>query len=55
VLSHVGRRLPVTSTASTETYSYSSGTNRLASLTNASGTRSIGYDARGNTASETGR
>lgn len=36
-----------------ETYAYTSGTNRLASVTGASGTRGITYDARGNTASET--
>jgi RHS repeat-associated core domain len=39
-------------TAGTESYAYASGTNRLASVTNASGTRTIAYDARGNTASE---
>ena len=38
--------------AASESYSYASGTNRLSSVTNASGTRSISYDARGNTASE---
>jgi YD repeat-containing protein len=37
----------------TETHSYTSGTNRLASITNASGTRSIAYDNRGNMLSET--
>jgi RHS repeat-associated protein len=36
-----------------ETYSYTAGTNRLASLVNASGTRSISYDGRGNTIGET--
>lgn len=30
-----------------ETYSYTSGTNRLASIATASGTRSIAYDGRG--------
>ena len=38
---------------SEETYSYASGTNRLASLVDDSGTRSISYDARGNTSGET--
>lgn len=41
------------STPAPETYSYTSGTNRLASVTTASGTRSITYDNRGNTATET--
>lgn len=36
----------------TETYGYTSGTNRLASIVSASGTRSISYDGRGNTLSE---
>ena len=40
-------------TLSSETYSYTSGTNRLASLTDSSGTRSISYDGRGNTSAET--
>jgi RHS repeat-associated protein len=40
------------STAGTTSYSYTPGTNRLASLSDASGARSITYDARGNTASE---
>ena len=40
-------------TLSAETYSYTSGTNRLASLTDSSGTRSISYDGRGNTSAET--
>lgn len=39
--------------AGAEGYTYASGTNRLASVTNSTGTRSITYDARGNTASET--
>ena len=39
--------------AGAQSYSYTSGTNRLASVTDAAGTRSIAYDARGNTASET--
>lgn len=37
---------------SAETYAYNSGTNRLATLTDAGGTRSITYDNRGNTLSE---
>lgn len=41
------------SPASTAVYTLHSGTNRLASVTDAGGTRSIGYDGRGNTASET--
>ncbi|HVR89831.1 MAG TPA: RHS repeat domain-containing protein [Novosphingobium sp.] len=36
-----------------ETYAYTTGTNRLASVTGDSGTRSVTYDARGNTVSET--
>jgi RHS repeat-associated protein len=36
-----------------ETYAYTSGTNRLASLTGTGGTRSVTYDARGNTLAET--
>lgn len=40
---------PVTGT---DSYSYTSGTNRLASLTTSAGTRTITYDGRGNTASE---
>jgi RHS repeat-associated protein len=36
-----------------ETYTYASSTNRLAALADASGTRSVGYDSRGNTISET--
>ena len=36
-----------------QTYNLTAGTNRLASVTDATGTRSIGYDGRGNTASET--
>jgi hypothetical protein len=38
-----------TPASSTEAYSYTTVTNRLASIVNASGTRSIGYDNRGNT------
>jgi YD repeat-containing protein len=38
--------------ASAATYSYTAGTNRLASLTTPVGTRTIQYDARGNPASE---
>jgi len=49
-------RLTLTSADSTatasETYSYTVGTNRLASFTDASGTRTISYDGRGNTVSE---
>jgi YD repeat-containing protein len=37
----------------TDTYTRTTGTNRLASVAKPSGTRSITYDARGNTASET--
>jgi len=37
----------------TDTYTYTSGTNRLASVVSAAGTRSIVYDTRGNTISET--
>ncbi|MBT2135787.1 RHS repeat protein [Croceibacterium sp. LX-88] len=36
-----------------QSYAYTPGTNRLASMTDAAGTRSIGYDARGNTLTET--
>jgi RHS repeat-associated protein len=42
-----------TPASGTETYSYTSGKNRLASVVNASGTRAIAYDARGNTSNET--
>jgi len=42
-----------TPTADTENFSYTAGKNRLASVTNASGTRAMAYDGRGNTASET--
>ena len=38
--------------AASESYSYASGTNRLSSVVNASGTRAISYDGRGNTSSE---
>ena len=38
---------------SPETYAYTTGTNRLATLADASGTRSISYDNRGNTTGET--
>lgn len=38
---------------SEEAYNYTTGTNRLASFTDASGARSISYDNRGNTISET--
>lgn len=40
--------LPVSS----DSYSYTAGTNRLAAIASPSGTRSITYDGRGNTASE---
>jgi RHS repeat-associated protein len=36
-----------------QSYSYTSGTNQLASFSDSSGTRTISYDARGNTVSET--
>ncbi|WP_172970283.1 RHS repeat protein [Erythrobacter sp. THAF29] len=52
----VGRlTLAVSDGASTsaETYTYTAGTNRLDTFTDASGTRSIAYDGRGNTVSET--
>jgi YD repeat-containing protein len=39
--------------ANTDTYTTTAGTNRLASITSAAGTRAISYDARGNTLSET--
>jgi RHS repeat-associated protein len=39
--------------AGSQSYSYTSGTNRLAWVTDASGTRTIAYDDRGNTLSET--
>jgi YD repeat-containing protein len=39
--------------ASSDAYTTTPGTNRLASIASAAGTRSIGYDARGNTATET--
>lgn len=38
--------------AGAQSYSYTSGTNQLATLSDTSGTRTIGYDGRGNTASE---
>jgi RHS repeat-associated protein len=41
------------SPAETDVYTRTAGTNQLASIATASGTRSITYDARGNTASET--
>ncbi len=41
------------SALSSETYSYTPGTNQLASFTDDSGTRTIAYDGRGNTVSET--
>jgi RHS repeat-associated protein len=41
-----------TTTPSAETYSYTTGTNRLASLVDATGTRSVTYDDRGNTTAE---
>ncbi|MEO0419085.1 MAG: RHS repeat-associated core domain-containing protein [Pseudomonadota bacterium] len=51
----VGRlELAVSDGASTgsESYTYTNGTNQLASFTDANGTRTISYDARGNTVSE---
>jgi RHS repeat-associated protein len=39
--------------AGAETYAYNPGTNQLASVTDASGTRTVSYDARGNTVAET--
>lgn len=42
-----------TTTPSAESYTYTSGTNRLDTYTDASGTRTIGYDGRGNMVSET--
>jgi RHS repeat-associated protein len=41
------------SAPSPETYTYTSGTNRLASIATAAGTRSIAYDNRGNAIAET--
>ncbi|QUL36897.1 RHS repeat protein [Erythrobacter sp. JK5] len=41
------------SAQSSESYSYTPGTNRLASFSDDSGTRTIAYDGRGNTVSET--
>ncbi|MFL0357579.1 RHS repeat domain-containing protein [Erythrobacter sp. GH1-10] len=52
----VGRLIMAVSdgaSAAGETYTYTAGTNRLESFTDASGTRSITYDGRGNTLSET--
>lgn len=40
------------SSGNAETYAYTSGTNQLASLTDTNGTRTITYDGRGNTLSE---
>lgn len=46
--------LPVSSaTGNSGTYSYATGTNRLSSIVDGSGTRSINYDARGNISGET--
>ncbi|MBA2932597.1 RHS repeat protein [Sphingomonas sp. CGMCC 1.13654] len=42
-----------TVTTTTDTYTTTTGTNRLASIANTSGTRSLTYDARGNLAGET--
>jgi RHS repeat-associated protein len=39
--------------AASESYAYNSGTNQLASVTDASGTRTVSYDGRGNTVAET--
>lgn len=53
-LTEDNRALPSDSTpVSNDVYSYVEGTNRLAGIAGASGTRSIGYDARGNTVAET--
>jgi RHS repeat-associated protein len=41
------------SAVASQTYAYTPGTNRLASLTDAGGTRTIAYDGRGNSVSET--
>jgi RHS repeat-associated protein len=41
------------STAGTTSYTYTPGTNRLGAVNDASGARTIAYDARGNTAAET--
>lgn len=52
----VGRlTMAVSDTVNTnaESYTYASGTNQLASFTDSSGTRTIAYDGRGNTVSET--
>jgi RHS repeat-associated protein len=48
------RALPTdASPAETDSYTRATGTNRLASIATAAGTRTISYDNRGNTASET--
>lgn len=39
--------------AGSESYAYNPGTNQLASVADASGTRTVSYDARGNTVAET--
>jgi len=44
--------LVTATTPGAETYNYTAGTNRLASFIDAAGTRSITYDARGNTLTE---
>jgi RHS repeat-associated protein len=51
----VERRTTATdvTSAQTDSYARTAGTNRLASITTTAGTRSIAYDARGNTLSET--
>jgi len=41
-----------TVTPATDTYSYSTGTNQLASITGTAGMRTFGYDARGNLAND---
>jgi RHS repeat-associated protein len=41
------------SAPSAESYTYNSGTNQLATLTDSTGTRSVTYDGRGNTSGET--
>lgn len=50
-LTFTSRMLDATPTE--QTFVYNAGTNRLASVTDGSGTRSISYDGRGNTVSET--
>jgi YD repeat-containing protein len=49
---HASRCICSDNAVASASYSYTAGTNRLASLTDSSGTRSISYDDRGNTLSE---